>query len=67
MMRLLAPIMFTGLAALSVDTQKYLRAPRSRAIAMVLMVLSTFTSTRRISVNGSFSLRTCLSAERLST
>jgi hypothetical protein len=33
MMRLLAPIMFTGLAALSVETQKYFFAPPSRAIA----------------------------------
>ena len=67
MMRLLAPIMFTGLAALSVETQKYFRDPPSRAMRSVLTVLNTFTSTMRISVKGSFSLRTCFSADRFST
>ena len=42
-------------------------APPARADAMVEIVLSTFTLIKRISVNGSFSLRTCLRAERFST
>lgn len=50
MMRLLAPIMFTGLAALSVETQKYLCAPRAAACRIVLSVLKMFTSTMRIKV-----------------
>src|SRR5690606_27586093 len=63
MIRLLAPIMFTGLAALSVDTQKYLRAPAAFDCAIVATVFSTLTSISRINVNGSFSLRTCFSAD----
>lgn len=55
------------LAALSVETQKYLRAPWLRAAARVDSVLRILTSTMRIRVKGSFSLRTCLRAERLRT
>ena len=38
MIRLLAPIMLTGLAALSVDTQKYFLAPWFLAILIVFIV-----------------------------
>ncbi|MNC67690.1 hypothetical protein D3C75_1182060 [compost metagenome] len=67
MMRLDAPIMLTGLAALSVETQKYFFTPMSMECWMVLSVLNTLTSIMRINVKGSFSLRTCFNAERLST
>ena len=40
---------------------------RERHHALRALVLRMFTSINRIKVNGSFSLRTCLSAERLST
>ncbi|MNF78028.1 hypothetical protein D3C84_601900 [compost metagenome] len=67
MMRLDAPIMLTGLAALSVETQKYFFTSMSMDCWMVLSVLNTLTSIMRIRVKGSFSLRTCFNAERLST
>ena len=67
MIRLLAPIILTGLAALSVETQKYLRAPIFLVIRKVLIVLRTFTINRRISVYGSDSLLTCFKADKLKT
>ena len=67
MIRFEAPIMLTGLVALSVDTAKYLREPMRRASSSVRTVFSTLTSIMRISEYGSFSLRTCFSAERFST
>ena len=66
-MRLLAHIIFTGLAALSVDTQKYLLAPIFLAKLNVLIVFKTFTLIIRIRVKGSDSLLTCFKAERLKT
>lgn len=45
-----APIMLTGLAALSVETQKYFLAPAALACAMVLSVLNMLTSTMRMRV-----------------
>ncbi len=49
-MRLLAPIIFTGFAALSVETQKYFLAPHSFAISMVESVLKIFVSIMRMRV-----------------
>ena len=66
-MRLLAPIIFTGLAALSVETQNYLLAPLEDDISKVLIVLIIFTLIMRIKVYGSFSLRTCFKADKFNT
>src|SRR5690606_19410417 len=44
MIRLEAPIMLTGFAALSVETQKYFFTPLSMDCRMVLSVLKIFTS-----------------------
>ena len=49
------------------QTQKYFLVPFSIDCRIVLLVLKTFTSIILIKVNGSFSLRTCFSAERFKT
>ena len=51
-MRLKAPIMFTGFATLSVETQKYFFAPHSFSMSMVLSVLKMFVSIMRMRCKG---------------
>ena len=64
---LLAPITFTGLAALSVDTQKKCCGGNSANKSKRRRAFSTLFSNKACTAYLSFSLRTCLWAEKLAT